>query len=240
MADPWRNRARRIIESRLLDGLRANGESRPHYVICGHDGLAYQVVRQLLDAAVRVTVIVPRRRRTDAPDILSIEGIRTIQADRLDEDTFRAAGLVGASGLALLHQDDVGNIHAALCAQGVVRDVRIVMRMFNTGLGYRIKPLLHDCEVLSDAAMAAPAFVAGALGEVDPTHFRHFGRTFLVARRADVDPKTVVCGLAQLRDGDDPVVLPDDEESADLVLAEATGQPPAATLAARRVARAQR
>ncbi|HEX2773175.1 MAG TPA: TrkA family potassium uptake protein, partial [Micromonosporaceae bacterium] len=147
---------------------------------------------------------------------------------------------VGASGLALLHQDDVGNIHAALCAQGVVRDVRIVMRMFNTSLGYRIKPLLHDCEVLSDAAMAAPAFVAGALGEVDPTHFRHFGRTFLLARRADVDPKTVVCGLAQLRDGDDPVVLPDDEESADLVLAEATGQPPAATLAARRVARAQR
>lgn len=240
MADPWRNRARRIIETRLLDGLRTNGESRPHYVICGHDALAYRVAQQLLDAAVRVTVIVPRRRRTDVPDILSIEGIRKVHADRLDEDTFRAAGLVGASGLALLHQDDVGNIHAALCAQGVVRDVRIVMRMFNTSLGYRIKPLLHDCEVLSDAAMAAPAFVAGALGEVDPTHFRHFGRTFLVARRADVDPKTVVCGLAQSRDGDDPVVLPDDEESADLVLAEATGQPPAATLAARRVVRAQR
>jgi Trk K+ transport system NAD-binding subunit len=171
---------------------------------------------------------------------MSIEGIRKIQADRLDEDTFRSAGLAGASGLALLHQDDVGNIHAALCAQGVVRDVPIVMRMFNTGLGYRIKPLLHDCEVLSDAAMAAPAFVAGALGEVDPTHFRHFGRTFLVARRADVDPKTVVCGLARLRDGDDPVELPEDEENADLVLAEATGRPPAATLTARRVARAQR
>jgi Trk K+ transport system NAD-binding subunit len=240
MADPWRNRARRIIESRLLDGLRANGEMRLHYVVCGHDALAYRVIRQLLDAAVRVTVIVPRRRRPDAPDVMSIEGIRKIQADRLDEDTFRAAGLAGASGLALLHQDDVGNIHAALCAQGVVRDVRIVMRMFNTSLGYRIKALLHDCEVLSDAAMAAPAFVAGALGEVDPTHFRHFGRTFLVARRTDVDPQTIVCGLAKLRDGEDPVELPEDEENADLVLAEATGRPPAATLTARRVARAQR
>jgi Trk K+ transport system NAD-binding subunit len=240
MTDPWRNRARRIIESRLLEGLRATGEIRPHYVVCGHDALAYRVIKQLLDAAVRVTVIVPRRRRSDSPDVLSIEGIRKIQADRLDEDTFRAAGLTGASGLALLHQDDVGNIHAALCAQGVVRDVRIVMRMFNTSLGYRIKALLHDCEVLSDAAMAAPAFVAGALGEVDPTHFRHFGRTFLVARRADVDPTTIVCGLARLRNGDDPVGLPEDEEDADLVLAEATGRPPAATLTARRVARAQR
>jgi Trk K+ transport system NAD-binding subunit len=240
MADPWRHRARRIIESRLRDGLRGNGESRPHYVVCGQDGLAYQVVRQLLDASVRVTVVVPRRRHTDTPDVASIEGVRKIYGDRLDEDTFRAAGLAGASGVALLHQDDVGNIHAALCAQGVARDVRIVMRMFNTGLGYRVKPLLNDCEVLSDAAMAAPAFVAGALGEVDPTHFRHFGRTFLVARRSDVDPRTVVCGLAHLGDGGETVVLPADESTADLVLAEATGRPPAAAVAARRVARAQR
>ena len=36
-------------------------------------------------------------------------------------------------------------------------DLRLVIRMFNTGLGYGVKRLFADCAVLSDAAMAAPS-----------------------------------------------------------------------------------
>lgn len=240
MADPWRNRARRAVESRLRDGFRPNGDNRPHYIVCGQDALAFHLVNELLKEPVRVTVIVPSRRRLDGPDIRAIRGIRLLKADRPDEDTFRAAGLTGASGLALMHQDDMGNIHAALRAQEVAPDVRVVMRMFNTSLGYGVKRILADCEIMSDAAMAAPAFVAEALGEVAPTYFRHFGRTLFVARRGDVRPETVVCGLADVRNANHPKVLPADQSSADLVLAEATGEPAGTVLAARRIARASR
>jgi Trk K+ transport system NAD-binding subunit len=240
MVDPWRNRARRAVESRLRDGLRPNGDPRPHYVVCGQDPLAFHLVNELLKESVRVTVVVPPRRRADGPDIRTITGIRVVKAERLDEPTLRAAGLVGASGLALMHQDDVGNIHAAFCAQDVAPDVRVVMRMFNTSLGHRVKRLLNDCQVMSDASMAAPVFVAAALGEVAPTHFRHFGRTLFVARRGDVPPETVVSGLADLGDPGDPQVLPGDQGSADLVLAEATGQPAGTVLAARRIVRSRR
>lgn len=240
MTEPWRKWARRAVESRLRDGLRTNGDSRPHYVVCGQDPLAYRLVKQLLQEPVRVTVVVPPRRRPEGPDIRMVRGIRLLKAEQLDEDTLRAAGLVGARGLALMHQDDVGNIHAALTAEEVAPDVRVVMRMFNTGLGYRVKRLLTDCEVLSDATMAAPAFVAAALGEVDPTHFRHFGRTLFVARREDVRPETVVCGLADLHDPTAPKVLPGDPSMADLVLAEATGQPSGTVLAARQIVRSRR
>ena len=227
---------------RLRDGLRANGDPRPHYVVCGQDALAFHLVNTLLgdemqSGSVRVTVIVPHRRRTDGPDPRTIRGIRVIKADRLDEETFQAAGLTGASGLALLHQDDVGNIHAALCAQEVEPRLRLVMRMFNTNLGYGIRQLFPDCVVLSDASMAAPAFVAAALGEVAPTYFRHGGRTLYVARWADVRPEHVVCGLADTRDANNPRVLPEDEEQDDLVLAEAVGQPTGTELAARRISR---
>lgn len=241
MAEPLRDRARRATGWRL----RMNGDDRPHYVVCGSDPLAYWVVRSLLATEspagrVRVTLVVPERRRSDGPDGRDIEGVQVIRADRLDETAFRRAGLAGAAGLALLHQDDVGNMHAALCAQEVEPRLRLVVRMFNTSLANGVRQIFPDSAVLSDASMAAPAFVAAALGELAPTHFRHAGRTLYVARRADVRTEDVVCGLAVTTDPDLVRVLPADEAAADVVLAEATGQPPGTELAARRLVRARR
>ncbi|WBC18094.1 NAD-binding protein [Micromonospora sp. WMMA1998] len=222
-----------------------NGDERPHYVICGADPLAYWVARSLLatdsaEGQVRVTLVVPERRRSEGPDGRDVPGVRVVTADRLDEATFRRAGLGGAAGLALLRQDDVGNMHAALCAQEVEPRLRLVVRMFNTGLADGLRQLFPDSAVISDASMAAPAFVAAALGELAPTHFRHAGRTLYVARRVDVRPADVVCGLAVTDDPELVRVLPADEAAADVVLAEATGRPAGTELAARRLVRARR
>ncbi|MGW5668499.1 potassium channel family protein [Micromonospora sp. NPDC003776] len=241
MAEPLRDRARRATGWRL----RSNGDPRPHYVVCGNDPLAYWVVRSLLATESpagqpRVTLVVPERKRSDGPDGRDLDGVQVILADRLDEATFRRAGLAAAAGLALLHQDDVGNMHAALCAQEVEPRLRLVVRMFNTSLANGLREFFPDSTVLSDASMAAPAFVAAALGELAPTHFRHGGRTLYAARRADVRPRDVLCGLAVTTDPELIRVLPADEPSADVVLAEATGQPAGTELAARRLARARR
>ena len=228
MADPWRFRMRRAVESSSRGRLRTS-DPRPHYVVCGHDALVFHVLNGLLEAEVegspiRVTLLMLPGRQADAAQLRRLQGVRVIRADRLDEATFRNAGLVGARGLALLDQDDVGNIHAALCAQEVEPSLRVVMRMFNTSLASGVRRLFPDLAMLSDASMAAPAFVAAALGEVAPTHFRHDSRTLYVARRADVRPEDVVCGLADTRDNQIKVLPPADAET-DLVLAEATGQP---------------
>ncbi|MET7805513.1 NAD-binding protein [Micromonospora chersina] len=241
MAEPLRDRARRATGWRL----KMNGDVRPHYVVCGSDPLAYWVVRSLLATdppagRVRVTLVVPERRRSEGPDGRDLPGVQVVRADRLDEATFRSAGLAGADGLALLHQDDVGNMHAALCAQEVEPRLRLVVRMFNTSLANGVRQLFPDSAVLSDASISAPAFVAAALGELAPTHFRHAGRTLYVARRADVRPQDVLSGLAVTTDPELVRVLPADESSADVVLAEATGRPPGTELAARRLVRARR
>ena len=78
------------------------------------------------------------------PDLATLRGVRVIRADRLDERTFRSAGLSGAAALALVMPDDVVNLHAALCAQAVEPDLRLVIRMFNTGLGYGVRRLFTD------------------------------------------------------------------------------------------------
>jgi Trk K+ transport system NAD-binding subunit len=245
--EPTRDVSRRSLVSRLRDGLAAGADGRPHYVVCGSDALVYTVAEELAGTGqrVRVTVIVPPKLRPDIPDLTALRGVRVIHAERLDERIFRTAGLAGAHALALVQPDDVVNLHAALCAQSVEPDLRLVIRMFNTGLGYGVKRLFADCAVLSDAAMAAPAFVAAALGEVAPTHFRHARRTLYVARREDVRAEHVVCALTRAA-ADGPVQVlppepsPADARPGDLVLAEATGKPTGTAVAAQRIVRDRR
>ncbi|WP_213454789.1 NAD-binding protein [Rhizomonospora bruguierae] len=231
--DPWHSRARRTV-SRLRGGRWVIGSAEAHYVVCGSDPLAYRLVNELLrEPGTQVTVIAGSRRRSDVPDICDIEGVRVVISDRLDEETFRKARLNTALGLALMQQDDVGNIHAALRAQQVNPDLRLVIRIFNAQLGEGIKRLFADCAVMSDAAMAAPAFAAAALGEVEQDDIWLYGRVLRVARRADVRDVDVVCGLADTGDPSRLAILPENQDTADVVLAEAAtpspGAPPEAT-----------
>jgi Trk K+ transport system NAD-binding subunit len=247
-AQPSRELLRRSLMSRLHQRMAQNGgDGRPHFVICGADALAYTLAEELSKAGhrIRITVVLPHKMRAAVPDPETLRGVRVLRADRLDERTLRAAGLADAAALALVMPDDVVNLHAALCAQAVEPDLRLVIRMFNSGLGYGVRKLFDDCAVLSDAAMSAPAFVAAALGEVAPTHFRHAGRTLYVARRADVPEKHVVCALtASLGNGQVDVLPADPAPGAgrpgDLVLAEASGRPAGQAVAARRLARSAR
>jgi len=198
-------------------------------VICGDNPLAYRLAAELVDQGVgRLTVIVRSGTRNHAPRIGALPGVRLVEAAELGPEAFRAAGLEHARALALVDQDDVGNIHAALRAQEVNPDIRLVIRFFNMSLGYRIRELFPGSAVLSDSATAAPLFVAAALGEVAPNHARlpgRPGRTAYVARRADVPPARVVCGLADTSGTGSPKRLPADER-ADLVLALAEGAAP--------------
>ncbi|GIF11150.1 potassium channel family protein [Actinoplanes teichomyceticus] len=224
------------------------GDTRLHLVVCGADALVWTLAEELANSRhrIRLTVITPHRIRPDVPDLKVLEdrGVALRQADRLDERTFRDAGLAGAAALALVMPDDMVNLHAALCAREVEEKLRVVVRMFNTGLGGSVSRIFPDYVVLSDAEMAAPAFVAAALGEVAPTHFRHGGRTLYVAHRGDVPGRSVMATLATGTAGEVAVLPAEPEAPAarpdDLVLAEAAGRPPGEDVTRRLLARAGR
>lgn len=199
-----------------------------HFVVCGDDPLALRVCDELVTRyQARIAVVMPAKQANYGPRIAALPGVRIVEAPRLDAETLHAAGIRTATAIAMVRQDDVGNIQAALLAQELQPGIRVVIRMFNIGLGQTIRPLLGDCAVLSDAEMAAPAFVAAALGQVTRTSVRLPGRTLFAARRDDVAPGDVVCGLADTS-GTEPILLPADQSRADLVLAAATGNAAAA------------
>jgi len=199
---------------------------RDHLIVCGDDALAFRIVEELTARyGERVTVILPSRERGQAPLIARLPGVRVIERAELDSAAFADAQVQSARALALLSQDDLGNFHAALRAQELNADLRLVVAIFNTGLGERMRGFFHDCAVLSGSAMAAPSFVAAALGEPTPSHVRLAGRTLYVTRPGATDAAHLVCGLAMMEDDVSPRLLPPDEQTAALVLAVADGAP---------------
>ncbi|MEV6523534.1 NAD-binding protein [Longispora sp. NPDC051575] len=198
---------------------------RRHFVVCGDNPLAFRLAEELTKKyGENVTVILRSKRDNHGPDISRLPGVRIVESTRLDEDTFRAAGLPEARALALVQHGDVENIHAALRAQDLHPGLRLVVRMSSTSLGRRMHELFDDCTALSDAAIAAPAFVVAALNDPTLNVVRLPGQTLRVAHRDSVPEDQVLCTLTDPTESPS-ALLPEGSRSTDLVLALATGTP---------------
>ncbi len=172
-----------------------------HLIVCGDGPLAYRITEELTSRyGERVTVILPSRQRNHGPRLAALPGVRVLEHPELSTEAFADAGVASARALAIVWQDDVGNLHAGLRAQELNSGLRLVLAVFNRSLGEHIRLLFPDCTVLSGTAMSAPSFVAAALGETAPSHIRVQRRTLYVAKQGDVEPSHVICGLATAAD----------------------------------------
>jgi Trk K+ transport system NAD-binding subunit len=198
-----------------------------HLIVCGDGPLAYRITEELTSRyGERVTVILPSRQRNHGPQISGLPGVRILEHPELSSHAFTDADIGSARALAVLWQDDVGNLHAGLRAQELNPGLRLVLAIYNRRLGDHLRLFFPDCTVLSGTAMSAPSFVAAALGEPAANHVRVERRTLYVATYDDVEPGHVICGLAtQTGEVASPRLLPPGIGHADLVLAVADGTP---------------
>ena len=113
--------------------------------MCGDDALAARVIEELSTTyGEDVTVLLRSREHGQGPRIARLPRVRIIERAELDADAFTAAQVQSARSLALLRQDDLGNFHAALRAQEINPDLRLVVAIFNTSLGERIRTFFRD------------------------------------------------------------------------------------------------
>ena len=196
-------------------------------VVCGDGPLAYRITEELTGRyGETVTVILPDRKRRHGPQISRLSNVQVKEHPELSVDALTDARVQSARALAVVWQDDVGNLHAGLRAVELNPAIRLVLAIFNRRLGDHIRQLFPDCTVLSGTAMSAPSFVAAALGEPAPSHVRLQRRTLYVARPEDVHPAHVICSLRTAPDdAGSPVLRGPDSDEADLVLAVADGTP---------------
>ncbi|HEY2792682.1 MAG TPA: NAD-binding protein, partial [Micromonosporaceae bacterium] len=141
-------------------------------VVCGSDTLAYRLVHELATIHGADVTVVRSGPEPDDLSVAEIPRVTVVTAARFDHAVCQRVDLASADALALVDQNDGGNIDAALLAREWAPDVRIVMRVFDETLASSMHDLLADCIVLSATAVAAPAFVAAAEGGDEPTAMR--------------------------------------------------------------------
>src|SRR5215204_2275362 len=129
----FRTGAGRFPALRSMPGMRLRlptpRAGRP-VVVRGGDSLALRLVEELVGMEEPVTVVVDDPDTSHARRMAKL-GARVVTGPSGEVRTLRAAGVASARALALVADDDVGNIQAALAAQELNPRLRLVVRMFN-------------------------------------------------------------------------------------------------------------
>lgn len=175
----------------------------PDYIVCGANTLAHRLVVELTELyEVSVVAIVPNRDRDHAPQITKILGRDSVIAvPTITEEVLRSADVATARGIALVDGDDQSNIHAALRAQAINPEIRVVLRIYNQRLGKHVERLLNNCAALSRSATAAPAFVNAALRR--PNSVQVGGKSVSVEIGAEGESADFLCTIADRIDKQD-------------------------------------
>src|SRR5205814_9781602 len=139
------------------EGVDSAEVEQRRFVVCGDNPLALRLVDELATRyGGEIIAVVPSAHSGYGPRLASLPGVEVQEANGLDADLFLRVDLADAAALALVDQDDAGNLDAALLARELNPRLRIVLRMFNASLGAGVRRLLGDCEVLSESGIAAP------------------------------------------------------------------------------------
>lgn len=135
-----------------------DGES---IVIVGGDALALRVCAELAGATHRVTVIWDRDQ--DLAARVARCGASFVSRTGDEREALAAAGILAASVVICLSENDHLNLQFALLARDENPSIRIVLRQFNRTLGRKVQDNLHNSAVISLSSHAAATYAAAAM-----------------------------------------------------------------------------
>ncbi len=138
-----------------------------HVVVVGLGSLGLAVVDRLVKMGQPVVVIERHSSNRHIPRARAL-GVPVITQDATQKETLLAANLTSAQAVAVLTSDEYANIETGLAVRDSLGDrapsVPVVMRVFDRRLGAMLEKRLRFHHVRSVSAVAAPWFVAAALG----------------------------------------------------------------------------
>lgn len=137
-----------------------------HIIVASLRGIGLRIVEQLVGMGKQVVVI---DENADDRSIATIRSWRVpyIQGNARRRATLAEAGIVGASALISLDNNDLLSLELALLAKNLRPRLRVIVRMSNTPVGRAVEEVTGHGTVLDSAALAAPAFVDALLRRRD-------------------------------------------------------------------------
>jgi Trk K+ transport system NAD-binding subunit len=183
-----------IVGARLTGTVR--GEPRPnggHVIVVGGGDVGTRVIGGLHDLGFDVVLI---ERDAGARGVAFARGLGlpVVVGDAPSERTLRRAGLDGAIALVSVTSNDIVNLETALQARAIRGDdLRLVLRLYDDDLAYRVGRNLGNVLSRSVPYLAAPAFAVAML-EQRVLRTIAVGRHVLVLADVRVEPEAAIAG----------------------------------------------
>ena len=176
-----------LISRRLAAtfGAQRAGTMRDHIVVIGLGSVGMRVVDELRSHGKRVAVIDnnPKPRNVARARAMNVP---VVVGDATESETLQGVNLKHSSAVAILTSDDLANIETGLAVRSQLGErkdaVPTVLRLFDRHLSITVRQTFGFHDVRSTAALAAPWFVAAALGLDVKTSFTVAGQTVMVGR----------------------------------------------------------
>jgi Trk K+ transport system NAD-binding subunit len=143
---------------------------KPRIIVCGLGRTGYKIFGLLRQQGAAVVGI------SDQPLLDEREDV--VIGDLRAASTLLAAGIQESQTLVLASNDDALNLAILTQARILNPRIRIINRLFNSGLGDRLDQTLLDHVSLSVSALAAPVFAFAALGNKAIGQLQLFNQTW--------------------------------------------------------------
>ena len=134
------------------------------FVITGLSRISVRVANQLHALGARCTVLADDDHDGRLVDAIA-DRATVVTAGGERAAALVAAGVHDADALLALSDDDLDNLRTVSCAAAVAPDVPVVVRSFDPAIADRMELGSNVRRAFSVSALAAPAFVAAALGD---------------------------------------------------------------------------
>ena len=184
-----------IISARLAQALgqQKATDMNDHVVVVGLGEVGYRVALGLVEQGQQIVVI---ERLEDNPYIETLRrrGVPVIQADGRQVESLDLANVAKARCITITSNDDLGTLETALNARSRHPAIRVVTRMFDRDLADKVEESFGIQVARSTSALAAPYFVASALGYQAITTF-YARKTPFVVTSLKIKPGSRIDGL---------------------------------------------
>jgi Trk K+ transport system NAD-binding subunit len=152
---------------------------RGHVVVCGLGNVGLRVVEELVRLAERVVVV---ESKVDNPFIATCrrQGCAVVIGDATIPEALRQARVATARAVIAATSADLVNLEIALLVNEIQPKQRVVVRVGDNVLAETFRQAANVKLAVSVAELAAPAFVAGLLGDRVQAMFLIGGRLLAV------------------------------------------------------------
>ncbi len=136
-----------------------------HVIVAGLGNIGTAIIQELHDLGIDVVGIDKNPDAAGLP-LAHRLGIRTVIGEAHREETLRSAGIASCQAFVSVINDDIVNLEAALTAQALAPDPRVVIRLYDDDLAVRLQRTVTAADKVisrSTSYLAAPTFAAAVL-----------------------------------------------------------------------------